>query len=149
MLKDKSKWIFFSGCILIYGSLVLTVELINDFQKSKSLYASIFQKESFIKDCLNYYEHTPVGDGGCNDCPYYFTGILKKNKIKATIIANDIFENLECKNLPVWYCTYSRTVYFRTSNEIPSPFCFDWFGVLMLIVLFPNLIFFLYLKFKR
>lgn len=150
----KSTKIAISGFLLIIGSLTLCIELINDFEKLKTFYASIYLRESFEKDCLVYSLEYPLNDCTTGDCLYYYTGNLAKNKNKITVTGwRSLIGQLGCDDIPVWYCTYSKSVLIRTKNEMYHSFSFKminyWLGSIMLILLLPNLLFFIYLKLKK
>lgn len=148
-LKSVGRVIFF-----VFGLLSIIIEYVNDFKNTKTFYALIYQKEAFVKDCLIYksINQTPVGDP-CNDCPYYYSGVLQKHKIRITVSALDYYDDFGCNGLPVWYCTYSKEVFWRYKEGLPFSISWNtrnyWWNTVFIFLWFLLSIKFIYSKFKK
>jgi hypothetical protein len=151
---DKGANMTISGFLLIFGTLAIGIELINDFDDPKILY-SLFYPEKYLKaDCLIDTEHEAAGRSSCEGCYDMYYGSLEKYKIKTSVKARNSYSYEYCKKgVPVWYCTLTKTAIWRTGETYNSPFEFEsrnyLFNTIGLIIYLPNLLYYLYLKFKK
>lgn len=85
---------FFAYSIIIFSSLILTIEIINDFSVLKTGYSVIFCEDGFVKDILVVEQYGTASGTGRNSSSNFlnlYEGYLISNNKKASItISNQI-----------------------------------------------------------
>lgn len=147
---NKLYLIIFCICVGVLG-----IEVINDFSKLKTFYASFYPTEFFYRDTLNVNIDIPPNNS-TNKMHWVFEGYCKSDKLKRTIpISIGIVENKEAgfnyHKIPIWRNTISKTEIIYEDIKINKPFSYGmtdyWTSPLFIILIIPSL--FCYLKTKK
>lgn len=139
------------------GLAIIGIEIINDFEKLKTFYASFNPQEYYYKDTLFVDEQTSPSSGGSNKTSWIFYGHCKSDKSKNGIsisfsIVEDEEKIFDRTKIPIWRITIVKDkILYRDKNDvINSPFSYEmrsYWGIYFLILLIlPSFIYYLYLR---
>ncbi|WP_286967168.1 hypothetical protein [Flavobacterium sp. UBA4854] len=145
--------------ILIFlGLSITTIEVINDFEKTKTFYASLNPNKYYYKDILYINNKIPPSSIGSNKTSWIFYGFCKSDKLKTGIsIPKNIVEEsayLGENKIEIWRIKIAKNVilYRRQNNIINGAFSYEmrnyWIGSLFIFMLAPALICYVIIKQK-
>ncbi|EKT3958518.1 hypothetical protein NTJ28_002534 [Flavobacterium psychrophilum] len=139
--------------IAVLGILVLFVEIINDFKNSKTFYASINSEKYIYKDVfLGENNYSSQGNNA-----YIINGKCLSDGLKSTIRipASQIESNrFTFDSVVIWRVSIAKnSILIRYRNIPDSAFSYNmrdyWFTSLILLLILPSLIYYLYLRNKE
>ncbi|MBS7255852.1 hypothetical protein [Flavobacterium branchiicola] len=146
--------------ILIFLGLAITgIEIINDFEKTKTFYASLNPHKYYYKDILYINNKISPSSISSNKTSWIFQGLCKSDKLKTGIsIPKNIVEERGYfgeNKISIWRIKIAKNVilYRRQNNTINSAFSYEmrnyWIGSLFIFMVTPAFICYIIIKRKQ
>jgi hypothetical protein len=112
---------FLAYCIIIFSSLILIIEIINDFSVLKTGYSIVFCENGFVKDMLivnDYGSSSGTGKNSTSNFTTIYHGFLASNHNKASIAINNkispFLTNYKDNRILVYHSKYTTFNLFLT-----------------------------------
>ncbi|MXO07177.1 hypothetical protein [Flavobacterium sp. HBTb2-11-1] len=145
--------------ILIFLGLAITgIEIINDFEKTKTFYASLNPHKYYYKDVLHINKEIPPSSIGSNKTSWIFYGFCESDKLQTGIsISKSIVEERAFfgqNKIPIWRIKIAKNVilYRRQNDILNNAFSYEmrdyWISTLFIFMLTPALICYIIIKHK-
>ncbi|WP_264551848.1 hypothetical protein [Flavobacterium sp. N2038] len=147
-------------CLLLIflGLAIIGIEAINDFEKTKTFYATLDPQKYYYKDILYVNNKISPSAVGSNKTSWIFSGVCKSDKLKTGIsIPKNIVEERAYfgqNKISIWRIKIAKNVvlYRRQNNIINNAFSYEmrdyWIGSLFILMITPALICYIILKKK-